>query len=77
MFNKDQICSKINELYPGMGECGKDIHVSFDSLEKAWVVDLESQGRHRKTYVEIEDAALCVEKDQCLGLAFQISQLKN
>lgn len=76
-INKDQICSKINELYPDLGVCGKDIQISFDNDNKAWSVDLEKNGRHLKTFLEMSDAEACIDKNRCLGMVFQITQLKE
>ncbi|MBU0995794.1 MAG: hypothetical protein KJ737_25140 [Proteobacteria bacterium] len=77
MFNKNQICSKINELYPDLGVCGKDIQISFDNDNHAWVVDLKKDVRHLKTFIEISDAEACIDNGRCLGMVFQITQLKE
>ena len=40
MYNKDELCKKITDIYPEIGQCGIDINVSYDDEKKAWVVDL-------------------------------------
>ncbi|MGD9730633.1 MAG: hypothetical protein AB7U45_00515 [Desulfamplus sp.] len=77
MYNKDQICEKIRSMYPDIGECGIDIKVEYEEAKKAWVVDLKKDSCELKTYLEPEDANLCMEGKQCIGLGLQISQLMN
>jgi len=77
MYNKDQICEKIRSVYPDIGECGIDINVEYEEANKAWVVHLKKDSYELKTYLEPEDANLCMEGKQCIGLGLQISQLMN
>ena len=77
MLNNNQICLKISEMYPDLEGCGRDVHISFDSLNKAWVIDLEKNGRRLKTFLDMDDAQSCIEDGQCVGLAFQVSQLRG
>ena len=77
MYTKDQLCEKIRSVYPDIGECGIDIKVEYNANEKAWVVDLRKENHHLKTYLEPEDANICMEGKQCIGLGMQIFQLKD
>ncbi len=77
MYQENQICDKIKSMYPDVGKCGIDIQVDFDNGNKAWVVLLKKDNQALKTFLEPEDADLCMENKQCIGLGFQISQLKD
>ncbi len=77
MYTKNQICEKIRSIYPDIGECGIGIKTAYDNDNNAWVVDLRKENHQLKTYLEPEDANLCMEGKQCLGLGIQIFQLKD
>lgn len=70
-----EICKKITELYPEVGECGLDIDVDFDESKKVWVVDLKKENHELKHHLEISDAEQCLEGKQCVSLGLEISQL--
>jgi hypothetical protein len=77
MYTKSQICEKIRSIYPDIGKCGIDIKTTYDKDKAAWVIDLKKDNQHLKTYLEPEDANLCMEGKQCIGLGIQISQLRD
>jgi len=77
MYNKDQICEKIRKTYPDIGECGINLNVNFDKGNNAWLVSLKKDHHELKTYLEPEDAAICMDGKQCIGLGLQITQLKD
>lgn len=77
MYNKNQICEKIRSIYPDIGKCGIDIKTAYDKDENAWIVHLKKNNHELKTYLEPEDANLCMEGKQCIGLGIQISQLRD
>lgn len=76
MLNKNELCKKIRELYPDIGECGIDVTVDYDAVKKAWIVDLKKGSHELKTHLEPEDADVCMAGRQCIGLGFQIAQLR-
>ena len=76
MYTNSYLCSKIRYLYPDIGECGIDVKVDFDKQNDAYVVDLKKDHHELKTYLDIEDAKNCMEGKQCIGLSFEIAQLK-
>ena len=41
MHDKEELCKKITEIYPDLGECGINITVDFDKQKNVWVVDLK------------------------------------
>jgi hypothetical protein len=77
MFDKVELCGKIKGVFPDIGECGIDVKVDYDEKNSAYVVDLKKGNRELRTYLEPEDADLCMDGKQCVGLGFQIAQLKT
>lgn len=77
MHDKKELCDKIREIYPDIGECGINVDVMYDEERKAWVVDLKKDQHELKTYLEPEDADSCLDGKQCIGLGIQIAQLKD
>ena len=76
MIDKAQLCAKITELYPDIGECGIDIDVFYDKDKQAWIVDLKKDQFELKTYLEDGDADKCMLGQQCVGLGIEIAQLR-
>lgn len=77
MIDKTELCEKIKEIYPSIGQCGIDIDVNYDEGQKRWVVDLKKENRHLKTYLEQGDAEFCLSGRQCVGLSIEINQLRD
>ncbi len=76
MHDKKELCEKIREIYPEIGECGIDIDAEWNTDKNAWAVDLKSEGHELTTYLESEDADGCMDGKQCVSLGLQIAQLK-
>ncbi|MBW2011498.1 MAG: hypothetical protein JRG68_03660 [Deltaproteobacteria bacterium] len=76
MHSKEELCEKIRDLYPDIGACGIDVNVDYDKEKKVWVVDLKKDKHELKTFLEDEDADLCIEGKQCVSLGIEIAQLK-
>ncbi len=77
MIDKAQLCAKITELYPDIGECGIDIDVEYDNEKQAWVVDLKKDKFELKTFLEDGDAYKCMLGQQCVSLGIEIAQLRT
>lgn len=77
MYSNQELCTRIKDVHPDIGECGIDIDVDYDEEKKAWVVDLKRGEKELKTYMEAEDADKCMDGKQCVGLGLQIAQLKD
>lgn len=77
MIDKIELCHKIQEIYPDIGECDIDVAVSFDNTNDRWVVNLKKDHHHLKTFLEEGDAELCLMGKQCLGLGIEIGQLRD
>lgn len=75
MQNKTELCEKIKEIYPEIGECGGDVDVHFDNDKKAFAVKLTRGKKSLTTYLEQEDTNACLENERCLSLGVQVSQL--
>ena len=77
MYTKDELCKKITDIYPEIGECGIDIEVSYDDEKKAWVVDLIKDSHELKHYLDLPEADDCMEGNKCVPLGLEIAQLKK
>lgn len=58
MYLKEELCRKINDLYPNIGQSGFDITVEYDTEQKVWLVDSEKGNHELKQHLEIQDAEL-------------------
>lgn len=77
MLTKEELCRKITEVFPDIGECGIDVNVEWDERNKAWAVDLKKDKEELKTFLEINEADQCMEGKQCVSLGLQIAQLRS
>ncbi len=77
MYDKNELCRKITELYPDIGVCGIDIDVDYDQGKNVWVVDLKKEDHELKHHLELTDAEPCMEGKQCVSLGLEIAQLMN
>jgi hypothetical protein len=77
MIDKDELCKKIRDIYPDIGECGIEIAVAFDETNQRWVVDLKKGSRRMKTFLEEGDAEFCLQGRQCASLGIEIGQLRD
>ncbi len=77
MHDKKELCDKIKEIYPDIGECGINVEVDYDADNNAYVVDLKKDNHELKTFLEPGDAETCMQGKQCVGLGVQIAQLKD
>jgi len=77
MHDKEELCKKITEIYPDLGECGINITVDFDKQKNVWVVDLKKDKHELKHFLELQDANSCMDGKQCVSLGLEIAQLKK
>jgi len=74
MYDKAELCNKIHEIYPQIGECDIDLKVSWDEDRNAWAVDFK-KGVHRiRHYLEDKDAWQCMDRKQCVSLGIEFGQ---
>jgi len=76
-MNKDELCHKIEQIYPDIGTCGIDVKVDYDDKNERWKVFLKKDNKSLETFLEPGDAELCLEGKQCVSLGIEISQLKD
>ena len=77
MINEIELCRKITDLYPEIGECGIEVDVIHDEDKRVWVVDLKKEGHELKHYLEYTDADDCIDGKQCVSLGLEIAQLRK
>jgi len=75
MINKNELCQKILEIYPEIGQCGVNLKVDFDKRQNAWVVSLKKDNHKLKHFLENPDVESCMEGKQCVALGIEIAQL--
>ncbi|MEW6594039.1 MAG: hypothetical protein AB1413_04120 [Thermodesulfobacteriota bacterium] len=76
-MNRDELCRKIIELYPDIGQCGIDVKVTHDAAKKVWLVDLRKGNHELLHHLEYPDAEDCMAGKQCISLALEIAQLRK
>jgi hypothetical protein len=74
MIDKKELCKKISEVFPDIGECGIDVEVNFDETNQRWAIDLKKDSHRLKTFLEEGDAKLCLEGKQCVSLGLEFGQ---
>jgi hypothetical protein len=77
MLTKEELCQKIIEVFPDIGECGIDVNVDWDERNNAWAIDLKKGDEELKTFLETDEAGQCMEGKQCVSLGLQIAQLRS
>ncbi|MGW8160773.1 MAG: hypothetical protein ACWGN1_00845 [Desulfobulbales bacterium] len=75
MHDKQELCNKIRQLYPDIGECGIDLTVDYDKRQNAWVVALKKDNHELKHFLEDPDADNCIAGKQCVALGLEIAQM--
>ena len=76
MLNSTDICKRIRLFYPDAGACGKDLRITYDKSQHAWVVEASGWKRRLKTFIDEAEVTACMERGQCVGLSFQVGQLR-
>lgn len=77
MTTREELCRKIEEVFPKAGACGIDFDVEYDENVSAWAVDLHRGEHHLRTFIDTEEADSCLEGEKCIPLGMQIAQLKR
>ena len=77
MYNELELCEKIIEMYPEIGECGIDVDVEHDEQKNIWIVNLKKEEHELKHFLEYPDADNCMEGKQCVSLGLEIAQLRK
>ncbi|MEJ2638188.1 MAG: hypothetical protein P8010_01300 [Desulfosarcinaceae bacterium] len=77
MIDRAELCEKIREIYPDVGECGIDVDVVYDDSRERWTVNLKKGAHQLKTFLEEGDAEMCLMGKQCVSLGIEIAQLRG
>ncbi len=78
VYDNEKLCLKIKEIFPDLGECGIDVKVDFDEAANAYAVRMKGRdGQDIKTFLDADDAALCMAGDRCVKLSVQVGQVKG
>jgi hypothetical protein len=77
MYNRQELCEKITQIYPEIGECGIDLDVYFDEEKKVWVIELTKDSHELKHYLDLPEADDCMEGNKCVPLGLEIAQLRK
>ncbi len=77
MVTRQELCEKIEEVFPNAGACGIDFDVEYDEKVQAWAVDLHHGQHHLRTFIETDEADSCLAGKSCIPLGMQIGQLKR
>jgi len=75
MHDRKELCNKIVELYPDLGQCEIDVTVNWDTKKNVWIVDLKKDNHELKHHLEVPDADTCMDNKQCVSLGLEIAQL--
>lgn len=77
MFDKDDVCKKIIQLYPDIGASDITIDAFYSTAKKMWVVELK-KGEHTLVHhLDKNDIKDCMDGKQCVSLGLEIAQLKK
>jgi hypothetical protein len=76
-MTREELCAKIETIYPEIGKCGIDVSVEWDEKKSVWIVDLKSGSQELITHLEKTDAEACMHGKQCVALGLLIAQLKS
>jgi hypothetical protein len=77
MIDKAELCQKIREIYPDIGECGIDVEAEYDEDQQRWLIRLNRDNKELKTFLEEGDAEMCLSGRQCVSLGIEIAQLSG
>ena len=77
MFDKQELCQKIRELYPDVGACGVDIDAFYSTAKGTWIIVLKKGDHVLRHHLEKHDANDCMDGKQCVSLGLEIAQLKK
>ena len=76
-YDTGELCRKITQLFPDLGECGIDLNVQFNEEENTYFVEMSKGDKKFKTFLEMDDAAICMSGKQCVSLGIHISQFMD
>ena len=73
-YTKDELKSKLLEMYPEIKSFGLSTELEFDSVRGAWVVTFSKGNHSRHAFLDKKDADACMEGNACIYLGVLIAQ---
>jgi hypothetical protein len=77
MFDKNDVCKKIIELYPDIGACDINVDAFYSTAKGTWVVELKKGGHTLVHHLDKHDIKDCMDGKQCVSLGLDIAQIKK
>ena len=76
MLNNKSICRKVQEIFPEKGQCGKDMKVEYSKKHNTYLLNYKENGEKKKTFLDIDETSMCIEKERCIDFGFQVNQIR-
>ena len=73
-YTKDELKSKLLEMYPEITSYGLSTELEFDSGKDAWVITFSKGDHNRHAFLDKKDADACMEGNACIYLGILIAQ---
>ena len=77
MFDKQEVCQKIVEIYPVIGSCETDVEAFYSKEDGSWMVELKKGEHSLLHHLDEHDIKDCMDGKQCFSLGIDIAQLKK
>lgn len=71
---KEDLRSRILDLYPEFGKFGLDLDLSFDQEKQAWIATVTKGEHHLSTHLEEEDVENCLQGRECYHFGMQLGR---
>jgi hypothetical protein len=70
----EQIKSKIEQIYPEIGQFGLGLQIGYDERTSAWMATV-TKGEHQlSTHLEEEDVESCLQGKECYHFGVQLGR---
>jgi len=77
MHDKNELYEKIITVFPDINALDIEIEVNYDKNNEAWIIDLKKGHHHLKTFLESDQAQLCINGKKSVPLGLQIAQFRK
>ncbi|MEF8823748.1 MAG: hypothetical protein V5B78_06540 [Desulfohalobiaceae bacterium] len=72
--SKEDLLSRMLDLYPEFGQFGLSLDLSYDDSKEAWIATV-TKGEHQLfTHLEKEDVESCLQGRECYHFGVQLGQ---
>jgi hypothetical protein len=76
MVTKQELCKKIEEIFPHAGICGMDYDVEYDQNTQSWEMIVNNGSSRLRTFIKPEVVTNCLEGKSCDPLGMKISHIR-